>query len=189
MKNKRGTWIMWASISFIVVLVLCIFLYFALYHPNYEEKYTDKIGSGELVNPITGLSTDQAVSQFNESFVYYILFSIKAYNLHNPALSSDTPKIEFFIGNDVYGAEISDGEISVTRGEISEKDIVIRTTREEAVKMLQDSMYIKKSFSAERSQIDLIAGKATLFGKGYLNIYTELTGNGITGSVVRIYVD
>ncbi len=49
------------------------------------------------MNPAEGLSVEQAIVEFDESFVYYLLFNIKAYNLHNPPLSSAEPRIEFFM--------------------------------------------------------------------------------------------
>ncbi len=185
--SNRGGWILWASIGLIVLLVIGIFLYFSLYHKDYSSKYSDKLSSGQIVNPVSGLSMEQAVQQFNESFVYYLLYSINAYNLHNPPLSSDTPKIEIYVDSDVYNAEISNGEIYVAKGEISTEDIIIKTTKEEAVNMLQDKKYISQSFSSGNSQIQLVASKVTLFGKGYLSLYNQLTGKGITGNVIRIY--
>lgn len=179
---------MWLSIVLVVVLVLAIFFYFVLYHPNYDAKYELKISSGELVNPVSGLSLQEAEQQFNESFIYYMLYSIRAYNLHNPALSFDTPKIEIFVDGDPYNAEISGGEIYVSRGETENEDIIIRTTKREAIKMLQDKSYVSSSFAGGGSTIELVAGKTTLFGKGYLRLYEQLTGKSITGSVIRIYI-
>ena len=63
-----------------------------------------------MLNPTDNLNDKQATAQFNESFVFYILYNIKAYNLHNPPISSDTPKVEFSIDNDIYNAEITNVE-------------------------------------------------------------------------------
>jgi hypothetical protein len=180
--NKRG-WVLWVSIALIAALIIAIFLYFALFKPNNSGAY-----SGEtLINPVEGLSDKQAVLAFDESFVFYLLYSIKAYNLHNPPLSSDTPKIEIKVGDDVYNAEIKKGEIIVGKGAIEGEDIVIGTTKEEAVKMLRDRNYVTQSFNDGKSEIEMVAGKTTLFAKGYLNMYTELTGKSITGNIIRIY--
>ena len=48
--------------------------------------------------------------------------------------------------------------------------------------------YIKESFSSGKSEFELVANKATLFSKGYLSLYKDLTGKGITGSVIGIYL-
>ena len=185
--NKKGSAALWISLILLGLLVITLFLYFVLYNPAHNSSRVDKISSGELVNPTTGLSVESAVKQFNESFVYYLLYNIKAYNLHNPPLSKNTPKILIYVDNDVYNAEVDRDEIYVVKDEIVSKDIIIRTTKEEAVKMIRDKNYIADSFSSGNSKIELITDKSTLFGKGYLNLYKELTGNGITGSVVKIY--
>src|SRR3989344_5492541 len=179
--NRRGTWILLFSIAFIILLVIGIFLYFSLVGPNYDSKYSEKIRSGELVNPIYGLSEEQSIASFNESFVYYLLFSIKAYNLHGATLSSDLPKIEIYVDDSVFNVEIDKGEIYVDRGKIVEKDIIIRTTAKEAVKMLKNQNYVQQSFLEGGSSIERIASQTTLFGKGYLNMYNELTGKSLTG--------
>lgn len=189
MLGKKGSWVVYVSIALIVLLVTVLFFYFALYNPNYDSFYDNQIMGGELVNPVSGLSYAEAVEQFDENFVYYLLYSVKAYNLHKAPLSSDSPKIEVYAGDVVYNAEIVSGKIYVSQGEIAKKDIIIYTTKEEAVKMLQDSSYIQSSFSEGKSSAEKIEGQSILFGKGYLSLYTELTGKGITGNVARIYFE
>lgn len=182
--NKRGKWILWLSIILIIILVIALFFYFTLFRPRssvYDEQ--------EVENPASGMSSEQAIAAFNESFVFYLLYNIKAYNLHNPPLSSDAPRIEIYVGEDVFNAIVEKGEIKVSKGGILEEDIIIRTTKEEAVAMMNDKNYVTKSFNDGKSTIELIAGKTTLFAKGYLNLYNELTGNSITGNVMRIYFD
>lgn len=177
-------------IGIILILLFFVgaFLYFALFVPrDNSEWYSSQEQTGNLANPVSGLSTEMAVKEFNESFVFYLLYTIKAYNLHSPPLSRDQPRIQFFIDEEVYQASVESGIISVTRGDIANEDIIIRTTREEAVLMLKDIEYVKSSFSSGKSGIELVADKTTLFGKGYLNLYTELTGKSITGNVVSMY--
>ena len=187
--NKKGTWILWISIAFVLLLIVGIFLYFSLSGPNYDARYAEKISSGELVNPVYALTEEQAVLAFDESFIYYLLYSIKAYNLHSPPLSSDSPKIEIFIGNQTYNVEIEKGVIYVKRGEVVEKDIIIRTNAVEAVNMLKNKDYVQESFLNGNSNIERVASQTTLFGKGYLKMYNELTGKGLTGNVIKIYID
>ncbi len=187
--NKRGSWVLWVSIGILIVLIVGIFLYFALWKPNYDKVYAAKVYSGALFNPVGNLSNEEALLKFDESFVYYLLYEIKAYNLHNPPLSGNKPKIGFFIGEDPYNAVINNGDILVSKGVIDSKDAIITTTKEEAIKMLRDKEYIKTSFSSGTSKIELIASKSILFAKGYLNLYSELTGKGVTGNVVKIYLD
>tara|TARA_Y100000310_G_scaffold271853_1_gene286541 strand:- start:4164 stop:4724 length:561 start_codon:yes stop_codon:yes gene_type:complete len=183
--KKGGLRWLWLVLGVLLILLLVsgMFLYNALVGPDYSAKYS------ELKNPASGLSVEEAIKVFDESFVYYLLASIEAYNLHPPTLSNDLPKIEFYIGDDIYNAIVDKGNIIVDRGLIDERDVVIRTTTEEAVKMVQDYKYTQDSFVSGRSAIELKAEKATLFNKGYLKMYEKLTGESITGSVVSIYTD
>lgn len=174
---------LWLSVGLVAALIIAIFFYFALFKPQNAGAYH----GASIANPALNLTMQEAIQKFDESFVFYLLYSIKAYNLHNPPLSRDTPKIEIIVGNDAYNAAVSKGIISVNKGAINNEDIVIRTTKEEAVKMVKDKNYVTQSFDEGKSTIELIAGKTKLFAKGYLNMYTELTGKSVTGNVMRIY--
>lgn len=189
MRNKKGTWIAWVSVVLIVLLVIGIFFYFVLYSPRFDSYYKEKTNSGELVNPTSGLSTEESISQFDEGFVYFLLYTIKAYNLHNSPLSSSTPKMEIRVGDVVFNAEIVKGRIYVGEGHLEKRDIIIFTSKEEAVKMLQDKSYVEQSFVDGKSSIEKVESQSVLFGKGYLNLYNEVTGKSLTGNVVRIYTD
>jgi len=187
MHNKKGTWIAWVSVILIVLLIIGIFFYFVLYSPRYDSFYMEKVNSGELVNPASGLSMDEAINQFDDEFVYYLLYTIKAYNLHNAPLNSDSPKMEIRVEDSIYNAEIVKGMIYVSGGGLAKKDIIISTSKEEGIKMLQNRDYVEQSFVDEKSGIEKVESQSVLFGKGYLNLYNELTGKSLTGNVVRIY--
>ena len=73
------------------------------------------------------MTDEQAVVEFDEDFVFYLLYSIKAYNLHNPPLSSNYPKMEVDVGGDIFSASVKKGLIEVERGGIEEEDVVIRS--------------------------------------------------------------
>ena len=118
------------------------------------------------------------------SFVYFLLYSINAYNLHEAPLSDDEPKIEIFIEDEVYSASVKKGEIYVSKQGTEKKDIIIHTTKEEAVKMIQSKEYIEQSFQEGKSTIETISDKTVLATKGYLELYTELTGKSITGAFI-----
>ena len=185
--NKKAGVVLWLVIGIIIlVLVIAgIFLYyiFGSFNTTFIEEGNERV----LENPASGKSLEQAVAEFDESFVEYILYSIGANSLHNPPFSNDDPKIEFYIDEEVYSAIVEKGIIAASKGEIDKEDIVIRTTKEEAVKMIMDKEYIKESFSQEKSGLELVASKTKLATKGYLSIYEELTGESITGSVIRIF--
>ncbi len=180
-------WPLIVSLVVLVVLLGAAFFYFALAGPNYSTAYASQGAAGTLVNPVAKLSTEEAVAKFDESFVFYLLYEIQAYNLHTPPLSTSKPSILVYVDGDMYAAEISKGLIAVRKGNVEHPDIIIRTTKLEGVLMLQDKAHITQSFQTGVSKIELVASKTTLFAKGYLKLYTSLTGKSITGNVIRIY--
>ncbi|MCX8159246.1 MAG: hypothetical protein N3D20_03095 [Candidatus Pacearchaeota archaeon] len=180
---KRGSWALPISVFLVIALIIIIFFWFALFKTGNVVYYGQ-----DIKNPADGLTIEEAILRFNEDFVFYLLYKIEAYNLHNPPLTKDLPKMEIIVGDDIYNAVIDGGRIFVGNGKIDKKDVVIRTTKEEIVKMMIDVNYVKKSFNDGKSSIKLVASKTTLFAKGYLNLYNKLIGNSITGNVVRMYL-
>jgi len=175
--NNRGlfgkVFIIILILVLVVVGVVGYYLYYIFIGPSYG-------GEGVILqNPVANLTTAEAVEQFDESFVLFLLYSIGVNELHNPPFSSDKPKIELYVSDDVYNAFVERGAIGVQRGAIEGEDIIIRTTREEGVKMLQNSNYVADSFRAGLSSIELVASKTKLAPKGYLKIYTSLTGESV----------
>lgn len=183
--EKRGRAVLVLSIAILIVFVILLFFYFALFNPNSSKSENGT----PLLNPAANLTTEEAIAKFDSSFVKYVLYTIKAYNLHNPPLSDDYPKIEFKVDQDIYSAVIQNSVIKVSENSVVNPDIRIRTTKEEAVRMVKDQNYVQQSFLEGKSEIDLLASKTTLFAKGYLGLYTGLTGKSVTGNVLRIYLD
>jgi len=172
---KGGSKLLLFIIIILVLLILTVIAvigYLLFFGGDYEEVYQNR----EIVDPTKNLSVEESVQKFDETFIYYVLYSIKAYNLHEPPLSSDKPKIAFYVENEAYNAIIDEGEILVSKGDLSGIDIIIRTTKEEAVKMIKDKDYIETSFRLKRSGLELVAGKTKLASKGYLQLYRQLTG-------------
>lgn len=186
--NKGGRWVFWVlGILLVIILIALMFLFFIIYSPDNAHLYDDAISSGNLVNPVGNKSVEQAVQDFDESYIFYLLYSLKAYNLHNPPLSSSKPVIEIQLEDEVFNAEVQNGLIKVYSGSIENEDIVIETTREELVWILKDKVYLQESFSSGKSEMRLLADKTTLFSKGYLTLYEEAQGKGITGGVIGVY--
>ncbi len=127
--------------------------------------------------------------EFDESFVFYFLYDLKAYNLHNPPLSSNYPKIEVDVEGEIFSSSVKKGIILVSSIQMLNKDIILKTTKEEIVKMMQDKEYVTQSFNDGKSSIEFIAGKSVLFAKGYLNLYNNLIGKSVTGNLIRIATD
>jgi hypothetical protein len=185
--GKRGLWII-LGVVLVVLLVVAMFLYIALKGPDYSSRYTE--GTQILENPTKGLSLEEAIDRFDESFVYYLMVSVEAYNLHNPPLSKSRPRMLVLVGEDIYTVVINKGDIEVVKGEEGGgEDIIFRTTTEEAVMMIQNRVYIEESFRQGRSRLETKESKSTLFAKGYLGLYQDLTGSSLTGNVAKIYFD
>ncbi len=183
-ERKEGRlWPFATAIIFLILLVGGLFLYFATASPS-KPKNT-------IENPISqNVSYKEAVLGFSEEYIDYLVFSIGGWKLHNPPASSETPKIKVIVDSDVYVSEIINGEIKTKRKEINNEDITIRTTREEIVNAILSSdmgNYIKQSVQEGKTVLELKADYTTLFSKGYLNIYKELTGKPFTGSVIEIF--
>lgn len=156
------------SILAVVILTGAAFAYFS---------FSAKSGGGSgvvLKNPVAELSDEEAGRLFDDRFISYLLYAIDADELRNVPLTSDTPKIELRVGDDLYFAEIVSGRVIVKKGDVSEEDIVLITSKEEAVKMLRDLNYVRESFQNGESVIELKAGQTKLFAKGYLKIYDRL---------------
>lgn len=168
-KKQKKTLII--SLTIIAMLIIAAVVVYSFY-----PKQSSSSGGGTgSKNPVVNLSDEEAAQQFDESFVRYLLYSIDADELHKPPLSSNTPKIEMQIETEIFNAEIRENVIYIKKGNIENEDIIITTTKEEAIKMLRDTNYVSESFNSGLSQIQLIAPETTLFAKGYLSLYNQFS--------------
>lgn len=179
--KKRG--LVLKVLFFIAIFAFLTVVFFVILFFRNNHSYLDV---SELENPIAKLNDSQAILNFNESFVYYLLYNIGAYKLHSSPLAKGNPKIGFVVEENKYTAEIIKGKIFVRKNLEQDVDIIIKTSKEEAVKMLRNKENIEKSFEEGKSTIELIKDKKTLFLKGYLSLYTELTGKSVTGAFIRV---
>ncbi|MEK6892735.1 MAG: hypothetical protein AABX07_00880 [Nanoarchaeota archaeon] len=168
-----------AGLIILLVIILVAIGIYKVSHVSEKEKLLSDAQFALLSNPTAGLNESEAVLQFNESFIYYFLYSINAQNLRNP-------KIKFVIDDEIFSAILDSEKLIISRENIQEEDIIIKTTKKEAIKMLRDKNYISASFNDGASSIEMAAGKITLLSKGYLNLYKELTGKSITGNFLRV---
>ncbi len=160
-------------IVFLVILCAAIWYIYSVLFPSPLS------GNGVILeNPAAGLSIDEAVLVFNESFVFYLLANIGAYRLHSAPLSKELPLIEIAVEGKTYSASIDGEIILIGLGEILDEDIIIKTTKREAVLMMNDKSYIFNSFNSGKSEIILVASKTELAGKGYLSLYRDLRRKG-----------
>lgn len=166
---------------FIFILIVVAFLFWALVKPNHQKM--------NLTNPVSGGSN---LTEFSVSDVHvtYLLNEMGAYQLRNTPLSDEPSRIEVQVGSDVFTSEINDGKISTRRGKAEGADLRIITTKQEIVNSLTSldiKEHLKNSVKNGKTQLELVAGYTTLFSKGYLSLYGDLTGKSLTGSVIRIF--
>jgi hypothetical protein len=114
------------------------------------------------------------ISQIEKELVNYGAIALKLYNLRNIPFTTTNPKIQIYVDENSYWIEILKGNIIIYEGENGGKDIIIKTTKEEIFKIVENKNYVQQSFSSGKTTIELIANKFVLFSKGYLTLYKEL---------------
>lgn len=181
-----------ALLLILIIISSALFFYF-LYLPQNNntdvgQTLENPIGNPNLItiNTITNITT--VIIDINETHLAYVLDQIGAYKLHNPAFSSDTPRIQIELNNKVFKAEVISQKCNVKRGESQNPDIIIRTTDEEITNSLWSTNtrnYIKMSVQDGKTTLELKASQVKLLSKGYLGLYEEMTGKSYTGSTIR----
>ena len=142
--------------------------------------------NGSISNPLVNDSIiynetkviEEGIVNFNEDYINYLLVAIGVGNLHS-AVGFGNPVIEFSIDSDSWGSEMAEGILNTQGGTIEEEDLRIFISKEEAVKALISSdakQFMKDSVNNGGTRIEMVAGKPTLFAKGYLAMYKEITG-------------
>jgi len=121
----------------------------------------------------------EGVREFNESYIDYILLGLGVDNLHS-AIGFGNPIIITVVSGEEWNSEIVNGVLSTTGGLDSNGDIKVILSKEEAVKAIlaEDiKIFMKNSVANGNTKIEMVAGNTELFGKGYLGLYNDLTGN------------
>lgn len=168
------------GIILIVLVIVVAFVYYVLANPGYpkpalENPSANAVESEIIIEPI---------------HVTYLLNELGAYNLRSTPLTGNNPVIEIRVGEDNFKSVVTRGVIETSKGFAENPDIKIFTLREEVAKAIVSGNikdYMRGSISEGKTTIELATGYSTLFAKGYLSLYKELTGKSFTGSVVRIF--
>jgi hypothetical protein len=122
----------------------------------------------------TGVYSENAQKEVVES----LITSLKLYNVHEIPYFGITPKMQIYITENTffvnaYYIEIVKGEVIIKDGEANETDIIIRTTEEEVMKVINDSNYMKESLSSGRTTVEKATSDFVLFTKGYPDIFIK----------------
>jgi len=122
---------------------------------------------------------EQATLEFNQKYIDYILLALGVNTLYKSAIGYGNPKVEFAIDDEIWSSEIIKGGLNTIKNSIDDPDIRFHMPKKEIIEFLlaQDpNQFVIDSVSSGRTQIELIAGKPELVSKGYLGMYTSLTG-------------
>jgi len=120
----------------------------------------------------------QGVLEFDENYINYLLVALGVGNLHKSLLYGN-PFIEFNLGDETWSSELVKGALNTKKQFIENEDLIIIISKEEAVRALLSpniEQFMKDSVDNGGTQIEMISGKTELFTKGYLDMYTQLTG-------------
>ncbi|MDD5012205.1 MAG: hypothetical protein PHQ66_00970 [Candidatus Nanoarchaeia archaeon] len=171
--------IMLFMFSLVAFGLVASFIYLSLNGLDYTEEYqaeTAEIKESALVGNETEFEivNEANLSDSQEEIVRQMAILLKLYNLHEIPYTRTTPKIQVFIDENPYFVEIKKGEIIIKKGETFEKDIEIRTTSEEIIKMKQDEEYIKESMVFGKTTVKRVASDFVLFSKGYFELYQQV---------------
>ncbi len=180
MMNKKIALI---SITILVILLTTGYLYF--FQPINKNKTVLKNPIAQIISQNTknGIVDNDAVikqgiTNFNSDYINYILLSLGLGKLHKSLLGYGNPKIELIMDNDEWNSELINGGLKTQKGEITDPDIRISMSKEEAVKaLLSDNMenFMKNSIINGNTKLGVVASKTELASKGYLSVYEKLT--------------
>lgn len=130
------------------------------------------INESEIIN--------QAVLNFNESYIDYILFGLGCEKLHS-GIGFGNPIIETVVDNEEFTSEIIDKIPRTAHANfVNNSDIKIKISKDIAIKSLLSNdikLFIKDSVKNNNIEIEKVAGDVELFSKGYLDLYKELSSN------------
>jgi hypothetical protein len=180
--DKRGAWALVFSFIVLILFVAIMFSFFHFYKPLDEKKIIKRAISNVsgIRSPTAGLSSKQVEIGFNESYISSFLEDINAKDLRNIAISREVPRIKLVVDNVIYSASVNRGKITVKKANVSNPDIIITSTKSEIAQMVTNKRYISTSFKKGKSSLELVADKASLIAKGYIRLYTKITGNALS---------
>jgi hypothetical protein len=121
---------------------------------------------------------EKGILEFNEDYIIYLLVSLGANNLHKSYVGYGNAEVDLIIDEETWSAIISDS-LKVSRGVSGDPDLRISMSREEAVRALLSANvqdYMKNSVNNGDTKLEQISNKVELGSKGYLAMYTSITG-------------
>lgn len=184
------------TIKILIILFLIVFILLIFFVAGFSFKKTAYV-EVHIVNPLANLVlkytdsngvtnktalVEEAVIEFNQDYINYILAALGTGYLHKSILG-ENPSIELNLDDEVWSAEIIEGMPNSMKKETLDEDLKVSLSKTEAVEAILSPdirQFMKSSVSEGNTQIEMVAGKAELFSKGYLAMYQELTGEDIS---------
>jgi hypothetical protein len=144
------------ALELILLILLISYIYFSM------------IGNKDY----KGIYSEHAQKEVIEA----LFISLKLQNVHDIPYLGITPKIQLYIREDIYFVnsyylEIVGGTVMIKEGITQDKDIIIRTTKEEILQIIEDEDYIKESLISGRTNIEKTTSDFVLFSKGYPDLF------------------
>jgi len=120
----------------------------------------------------------ELISRFNLDDIDSFLNIIGIDKLHK-SIIQENPFIEFYIDREYWNVEIIDGEPLIKNGSINNPDILITTSKEEILRIINSGNKqedLKNGLFSGKISIQMIAGQVELAEKGYVDLYNSLIG-------------
>ncbi len=117
-----------------------------------------------------------------EEQISFLLYKMSADKLKKQPFTGDEPRIEFSVSNVNYCSKVVDGNIFTKLGDCEKPDIKVSIDGKNMIYLLNSNNTKEdiQNFSSEgKIRIEMLASKTTLFSKGYLKLYEEVTGEKI----------
>lgn len=181
---KRGFAGYWGVCAFLLA-ISALFLYTILASPA-QTAYALYEQAGTLQNPVLHLSDDEALREFNSSYVFFLLYYAHAYELHNAPLSSIAPTIQIVVDDEMYTADIVNGIIHIMKGTALKPDITLSLSHLTLIRLLRNPALLSDAFNDGRATITVHASKPELFARGYVSLYSHLLSQSAPRIVVKL---
>mgnify|MGYP001576363922 CR=1 FL=1 len=120
---------------------------------------------------------EQAIKNFNVDYINYILISSGVNKLYKSPIGYGNPSIELVINDEIWGAEISDGNLIIKKSSTDNEDFKVYILKEQIVEALlseDPAKFLKDSFLDGSIKAEVMASKTEILSKGYLGMYQEL---------------
>ena len=142
---------------------------------NPLDKFTIT-GNAIIQKGATENKTNAEQIEITPEFISYLLNEFGAWELHANPLTLEKPSINFKIGEKTFNSEIGKAiktEIGLKEG----ADLQFNSEKENFIEIISSenpAEILRNSISQGTTTIEISAGEAELFAKGYLKIYNSI---------------